>query len=259
MAKDTPVPGIRQVAPREAAVVAAAPRQGHGRDMAFRLHLSTLAGFAILSLAAAGGCGGSGSTSSGGGGSSSAGSTSHASGGTTTSSSTASSSSGSAPCPTTSTTMLPGVHLEIDGAACTFSLADPVAKVAIPYHVVVDQDVTGVTPRTQDGGQCGKPGSSGLIIFEKVDGNAQHYCLCDIGQCPPSTSPPVTLKKGSYPSTFTWDKNNWFGPSDTNKPEGQAFPVGDYTFTVSAIGLQTTSSGDMGFVITGTLPIHLIP
>ena len=235
------------------------------------LSLSTVARLAILALGAAGGCGGSGTattTGTGGAGTSSGASTSGAStssagptgtsSGTATGSSSASSSSGSAACPATSTTMLPGVHLEIDGTACTFSLADP-ATVSIPYHVVVDQDVGGVTPRTQDGGQCGKPGASGLITFEKVAGNAQQYCLCDVGKCPPPSPPPVTLKKGSYPFTFTWDKRNWFGPSDTNTPEGMAFPVGDYTLTVSAIGLQATPNGDMGFVIEATLPVHLVP
>jgi hypothetical protein len=51
------------------------------------------------------------------------------------------------------------------------------------------------------------------------------------------------LKQGSYPSTFTWDKHSWFGPSDTNNPEGPPFTVGDYTVTVSAIGTQATSMG----------------
>jgi hypothetical protein len=222
-----------------------------------------------LSFAAASGCSSTASTSGGGSGgtsstsSSSSTSTSSTSTSTSTSSSssssTGSSSSGSTACPTTSETMLPGVHLEIDGAACTFSLADPVAEVTIPYHIVVDQDVAGVTPRPQDASQCDQPGPGGLITFAKVDGNAQQYCRCDNGKCAPPQNPPVTLKAGSYAGTFTWDKHNWFGPSDSNNPEGPVFPVGDYTFTLSAIGVQTTVDGEMGWVITATMPIHLVP
>jgi hypothetical protein len=155
--------------------------------------------------------------------------------------------------------MLDGVHIEIDSAQCTFSLSDPVAQVALPYHVVVDQDVVGVTPRSQDAGQCGLPGPSGLTTFEKISGNMQQYCICDSGLCAPTQGLPVTLKKGSYPVTFTWDKRNWFGPSDTANPEGMTFPAGDYTLDVSAIGLHTVPDGDVGFVVSASMPIHLVP
>jgi hypothetical protein len=151
------------------------------------------------------------------------------------------------------------VHLEIDATQCSFSLADPVAKIEFPYRVVVDDDVPSVSPRPQDATQCDLPGASGLITFEKVDGNGQSYCVCEKGKCLPPNNPAVTLKKGSYPFTFTWDKRNWYGPSDTNNPEGPPFPVGDYTVTISAIGTQATPSGDAGFVIMATLPIHLLP
>jgi hypothetical protein len=211
---------------------------------------------ALLSLAAAAGCGGTVSAGTGAGGS---GSSSSAATGATSSSSSASTSSGSPSCAATSTTTLAGAHLEIDASQCTFSLADPVAKIDFPYRVVIDQDIAGVTARAQDGGMCGDPGPSGLIPFEKVDGNQQMYCICDLGKCAPTTGTPVTLKQGSYPATFTWDKHNWFGPSDTGNPEGPVFPVGDYTVTVSAIGIQASPTGDVGFVITATLPIHLVP
>jgi hypothetical protein len=191
--------------------------------------------------------------------SSSSGTASSSSGTASSSSSTGSSSSGSTACTTTSDTMLPGVHIEIDGSACTFSLSDPVAQVSIPYQIVVDQDVTGVTPRPQDAGQCDKPGASGLITFAKVAGNNQQYCLCDVGLCAPQMNPAVTIKAGTYPATFTWDKHTWFGPSDFNNPEGPLFTAGDYTLTISAIGLQTTSSGDVGWTITATMPVHLVP
>ena len=155
--------------------------------------------------------------------------------------------------------MLDGVHLEIDAAQCTFSLADPQATVSLPYRVVVDQDVTGVTPRSQDAGQCAMPGPSGLITFEKISGNQQQYCICDSGLCAPTGMLPVTLKKGTYPVAFTWDKHNWYGPSDTNNPEGLTFPVGDYTLEVSAIGLHTVPDGDVGFIVSASMPIHIVP
>jgi hypothetical protein len=222
------------------------------------LRCSGPACFVLLSLAAVG-CGGSVTASTTGGGGSGTSSGSPASSGVTSSSSGSSSSGGNPDCPVTSTSMLDGVHLEIDGVACTFSLSDPQATVSLPYHVVVDADVTGVTPRSQDAGQCGTPGESGLITFEKVSGNQQQYCLCDTGLCAPSQKPPVTLKKGSYPVMFTWDKHNWYGPSDTGNQEGATFPVGDYVLEVSAIGLHTVLDGDEGFIVSSSMPVHIVP
>jgi hypothetical protein len=180
-----------------------------------------------------------------------AGSTGSAPTGTTSASSSAS-------CKATSTTTLAGAHIEIDASHCTFSLSHP-AKISFPYKVVIDQHIAGVVPRAQDAGGCGRPGASGLITFEKVDGNRQNYCICDTGLCPPPKDTPVTLPKGSYPGTFTWDKRNWDGPSDTARPEGPPFPAGDYTVTVSAVGTQLVAGKQVEFVVKGTLQIHLVP
>jgi hypothetical protein len=131
--------------------------------------------------------------------------------------------------------------------------------VTIGYQIVVDQDTPGVSPRAQDGGGCGQPGASGLIPFEQVEGMNQQYCLCDEGPCGSPTKPAVTLKQGTYPATFTWDKHTWFGPSDTGNPEGPLFTVGDYTLQVNAIGTQLVGANQVGFNVTGTLPIRLTP
>jgi hypothetical protein len=220
-----------------------------------RLRLPGLAALALLSLATQA-CGGSSGSGAAGAGSSGGGN--GGAGGAGASTTTASTGTGSTSCPATSTSMLDGVTIEIDANECTFSLADP-SLVTIPYRVVVSHDVAGVTPRPQDAGMCDAPGASGLITFEKVDGGGQQYCLCDVGLCAPTNAAPVTLKAGSYPATFTWDKRNWFGPSDTGNPKGPAFPAGDYTVTVSAIGMHDVGGFEEGFVVTATLPIQLVP
>jgi hypothetical protein len=158
-------------------------------------------------------------------------------------------------CAPTSASTLPGAHIDFTNTQCSFSLSDPVAHVDFTYNVVVDQDVAGVVPQPQDAGGCGAPGPSGLIVFESVGGGGQNYCLCDTGLCAPPGGMPVTLKQGTYPATFSWDKRNWSGPSDTGNPEGPPFPVGDYTVSVSAVGSYTGAA----FNVSASLPIQLVP
>src|SRR6185503_6625777 len=102
---------------------------------------------------------------------------------------------------------------------------------------------------------CGTPGPSGLYTFEKLSGDGQSYCLCDGGKCAPPTNVPITLKAGTYPSSFTWDGKNWSGPSDFGNPKGPPFPAGSYTLDVSATG---TSAGT-AFNVFVNLPITLVP
>jgi len=149
--------------------------------------------------------------------------------------------------------------MEIDAPPCAFSLSDPMATITFSYRVIVDQDIPGVVPKPQDAGGCDQPGPSGLILFEKVGGSGQNYCLCDTGLCVPPSQTPVTLTAGTYPGTFTWDKHNWNGPSDTGNPEGAIFPVGDYSVVVSAVGAMTTPGGSMPFTVSATLPIQITP
>ena len=91
-------------------------------------------------------------------------------------------------------------------------------------------------PSPNDAGNCQAPGASGLIVSGEVDGDGQHYCLCDQGLCPPPSDPPVELVAGSYPETFGWNGVNWNGPSDTANPFGPPFPPGDYIVQVRATG-----------------------
>jgi hypothetical protein len=153
---------------------------------------------------------------------------------------------------------LPGVKLEFIGASCTFTLAQAAAGLEIPYQVVVDDDVTGVVPKPQDSGQCDKPGPSGLILFEKLDGGGQQYCICDTGLCA-FQEQAVTLKKGTYPGKFSWDGKNWSGPSDTGNPKGKDFPAGKYTLEVSAKGRAKVFGVNQDFTVWATIPVNLVP
>jgi hypothetical protein len=159
-------------------------------------------------------------------------------------------------CAVTSVSSLPGVSIAFHPpVACAFTLAQAQAGIAIPYDLVVASDVANVAPRAQDAGGCGQPGSSGLILFERLEGGGQSYCLCDTGLCAPTPPPPTTLHAGTYASSFSWDGKNWSGPSDTGNPQGAPFPPGDYTLTVSATGTQGATS----FAVSATLAIRLTP
>jgi hypothetical protein len=159
-------------------------------------------------------------------------------------------------CSTTSTSSLLGVSIAFRAPViCTFTLAQAQAGITIPYDVVVASDVAGVVPAPEDAGGCGAPGSSGLIVFEKLGGGGQSYCLCDTGLCAPGALPPVTLHAGTYASSFAWSGRNWTGPSDTGNPMGTVFPAGPYVLTVSSKG----TVGGTSFVVTAALSIELTP
>jgi hypothetical protein len=162
----------------------------------------------------------------------------------------------SALCMVSNDSTLPGVSIAFRApVACQFTLAQAQAGIAIPYDVVVAQDVAGVVPTQQDAGHCGTPGPSGLIVSGSVTGGGQTYCLCDIGFCAPSALPAVTLHAGTYAGTFSWQGRNWGGPSDTNNPMGAPFPTGNYLLLVVATG---THNG-VGFQVNGALSITLTP
>jgi len=70
----------------------------------------------------------------------------------------------------------------------------------------------------------------------------------------------VTIKKGTYHATFTWDGKNWSGPSDTGNPKGAAFPTGDYHLDVSAIGsVAADDGGTRMFTVASEFRITLVP
>jgi hypothetical protein len=154
---------------------------------------------------------------------------------------------------------LPGVSVEFTTTDCTYTLAEAAAGIKIDYQLVVAADIPNVYPLPQDGGGCGTPDASGLIAFEKLEGDGQTYCICDEGLCPGPSGNPSTVAMGSWPGSFDWDGVNWTGPSDFGAPKGKPFPAGDYTLTVSAIGEYDDAGTKKPFSVSGTFPIHLVP
>ena len=152
---------------------------------------------------------------------------------------------------------LPGVSIHFLSDTCTWTLDEAAAGIEIPWMVAVADDYQGVIPLPQDAGWCAQKGPSGLIVFEKLTGNDQTYCICDTGLCMGPGDDPVTLKKGEHPGSFAWDGVNWGGPSDTGMPKGDPFPAGSYTLTVSAVGNIGSRDG-ASFKVQATFTVHLI-
>jgi len=157
---------------------------------------------------------------------------------------------------TDSSSTIPGVSINFASQPCTFTLAQAAAGIAIDYEVTVDQEIASFSPSPQDMGQCGTPDSSGLIVFERLSGNGQSYCLCDQGPCVGVTTK-TTVKAASYPAKFVWDGLNWTGPSDTNNPKGAPFPAGSYILEVSTRGSLDASTGLV--TASAQFPITLVP
>jgi hypothetical protein len=187
--------------------------------------------------------------------------TSLGAGGGSSSSSSSSSSSGAAePCgaPTSSST-LPGVHIDITSAACTLSLSDPGPGLVITYDLVVEQDGIVVLPAHMDAGGCNQPGPAGLIPLETVSGAGQGYCLCDVGYCMGTPLPATTLTKGTYPFTFTWSGHDFYGPSDTGNQPGALFPPGTYALSVVTKGATSLPGGGAPFEVRADWVVHVVP
>ena len=162
-------------------------------------------------------------------------------------------------CVTDGSSSLPGAAIDFPSPVCTFTQGQAQAGITIPYRLVITSATPSVVPRPQDAGHCGSPGPSGLIVFEDLSGGGHRYCLCDTGLCsePPDTL--VTIPQGTYPGTFTWHGRSWSGPADTDRPEGEPFPPGDYLLNVSATGTQIAPEGQQPFSVVGTLLIKLLP
>jgi hypothetical protein len=156
-------------------------------------------------------------------------------------------------CTSDCTSSLPGVSIVVQGP-CVFTLAQAAAGITVPYKVVVAADVKGVQPSPQDAGGCGRPGESGLILFESLSGQRQRYSLSDTGLCAESVEV-TTVPAGTWLANFRWTGRNWGGPSDTSRPMGAPFPAGTYTFRVSAVGQWNGSA----FAVNATYPITLVP
>lgn len=151
--------------------------------------------------------------------------------------------------PGTGSTTLPALTVGFPPQRCVYTLAEAAAGITLAYEVNVASAVT-----IEQMLNCESGGPSGAVVVEAVQGGGQRYCVCDTGLCFPTTITP-TLVPGSYPSTLPWTGRNWDGPSDTGMPLGPPFPAGDYAFDVRITG----TSGGAGFVVTGSLPIRLVP
>ena len=156
-------------------------------------------------------------------------------------------------CAGVGTSTLPGVCIRIEPQDGLTSLEAAAAGISIPYTVIVEAPLDDVVPMPQDAGQCGAPGPSGLIVFERLQGGGQVYCVCDEGLCAGPDSTPRTLAAGMTEGAFEWTGRNWTGPSDTGNPVGEPFPAGIYTLTVSAAGRYR---GD-NFIVADTFTVTL--
>jgi len=138
---------------------------------------------------------------------------------------------------------LPGVRFDLTGNPCTITLAQAAQGVTFLYRTIIDADLADTIGESLDGGRCDAPDANGLAVLEKIEGDGQTYCLCDVGRCAPQVHR-VDLIAGTYESDFDWDGRNWFGPSDTNNPKGDPFPPGRYRFTVRAEGTYPGRNGE---------------
>jgi hypothetical protein len=160
-----------------------------------------------------------------------------------------------AACATTDESTLAGVHIVFPAQRCSFTLAEAAAGIEIDYDVVVGAGAPAmVRTRPQDGGGCGMPGPSGLIVFEDLSGGGQRYCRCDEGLCPGGETM-SSLVEGTHRATLMWTGRNWMGPSDTGMPLGAPFPAGEYVLRVSSVG----RAGATEYSVEGTLAIELTP
>jgi hypothetical protein len=128
-----------------------------------------------------------------------------------------------------------GLRIEMLPQPCVFTLEQARQGITFRYEVVIERDIAGFETGPQDEGCCLQPGLSTLYAFPEISGGGQRYAGLDWGNCDCAHRGRVKLvrlKKGRYPEAFSWNGANWSGPSDTNRPQGVAFPPGTYKFEV---------------------------
>lgn len=157
-----------------------------------------------------------------------------------------------APCVSDEST-LAGVHFDLCGNRCEYSVAEAAAGIAFVYETIVDRGVSGVSQELSLT-RCDPMDPSGLDVHLSVGGGDEGYCMCDCGLGMGGTLD-VDLAPGTYPNQLDWDGNNWSGPSDYMRPEGAPFPPGSYRFTAHAEG----SAPGGPFAIDGVLSFELVP
>jgi hypothetical protein len=155
---------------------------------------------------------------------------------------------------------LPGVRLDLTEIPASLTLAEAAAGVTFRYAVVVEAGVPGVASLPLDAGQCDAPGPSGLRLLERLSGEGQTFCLCDVGRCFPQVEP-LDLLPGRHAEALEWTGRNWFGPSDTGNAMGDPFPPGRYIFEVRAEGTYAGPPGAraLPFEIRAEKELELLP
>ena len=154
---------------------------------------------------------------------------------------------------------LSGVQLVFPDQPCVYTAAEVAAGIQIAYDEVITAAVANLRS-TSNSGNCARPDDAGLIVGYQISGAGQSYCLCDTGLCAPEIFVNTTVV-GTHARKIPWDGRNWYGPSDTNNPEGPAFPPGTYTITLTASGTRQSSDGgaDAGgtFLVTASRSITI--
>jgi hypothetical protein len=157
-----------------------------------------------------------------------------------------------------STSDLPGVHVTITSGPCALTQSQALAGVQFGFRLSVDADVPGVVAFDSVRGNCLVPDASGLVVVSSIDGGGQSYCpTCDMGRCSLNSSVTVA-KAGMYDRQLVWHGRNWQGPSDTNAPEGSAFPPGQYVLSIAAKGTWSVDGSSIPFTVSVTRSITLL-
>jgi hypothetical protein len=149
---------------------------------------------------------------------------------------------------------LVGVSIDLSGNQCQYTLAEAAAGIKFTYRIIIETPLEELQSLPLDAGHCDETGPAGLKTLEKIHGNDQSYCVCDLGLCD-SVIDKVDLVVGEYADVFEWEGTNWNGPSDTGNPKGAPFPPGEYTLVIRAEGKVGSLGSD--FAVTGTMKIIL--
>lgn len=153
---------------------------------------------------------------------------------------------------------LPGVHIDLSGNPRRLALDQAAQGVTFRYTVVIER-AAAVELFAQTAGGCINQAEGAVGALERVHGNGQLYCLCDVGLCP-GESWSVLLNPGRYEWTFEWNGLNWGGPSDYGAEFGPPFPPGKYSFEVESRGRYHDPDGvEVLFEVKARLEFELVP